>query len=117
METLTDTQIATRISYALRGRLSSICSQTVKNITGATRMIDDLPATAIEAMLEYVRENHRADRPYTEVDKSYKELRAACIKYGEAVLREAKAREPRLLHGIAGESWQDFAPDDGPPAA
>jgi hypothetical protein len=80
-----------------------IACQIVKNIVTSTRLVDDLPSVAIEAMLDYFRENQRQDRPQTDLDRAFKEVRAAYIKYGEVALREAQARERRLLSGITGE--------------
>lgn len=74
----------------------------VKNITTSTKMIDDLPSAAIEAMLDYSREQHRLDRPRTAVERAYKDVRQALITYGEVCLRQARERERLLLDGITG---------------
>jgi hypothetical protein len=102
MEPSTDTQIKTRIGYALSDRLAPIACQIVKNITTAMRLIDDLPSVAIEALLDYSREQHRNDHPRTELDRAYKNVRAALLAYGEIALREARERERHLLDGITG---------------
>jgi hypothetical protein len=91
------------IGHALNDRLVPIVCQIVKNITSATRMIDELPSCAIQAMLNYSREQHSNDHPITALDKAYKELRAAYLKYGEVALQEAQARERELLRGITGQ--------------
>jgi hypothetical protein len=75
-----------------------VCS-IVKNITTSTRLIDDLPSAAVEALLTYSREQHRQDHPRTDLDKAYKKVRAALLEYGEIALREAQQRERRLLYG------------------
>jgi hypothetical protein len=104
MEPLTDTQIKLRIGYALSDRLAPLVSAIQQNIVNSTRMIDDLPSTAIEALLEFSRQQHREDQPRDELGKAYKKVRAAYLEYGEIALREAKARERRLLYGITGFS-------------
>jgi hypothetical protein len=107
---MSETQVAMRIGYALRGRLSSLCSQIQLNITHSIRMIDDLPSYAINAMLEYSREMHRHDHAKSEIDKAYKDVRAALIKYGEVALREAKIHERRMMHDLTGP-WENRYPD------
>ena len=73
-----------------------------QNITRSVKLIDDLPSPAIEALLDYSREQHRLDRPRTLVERAYKDVRQALITYGEVVLREARERERHLLEGITG---------------
>jgi hypothetical protein len=104
MERSTDTQIKLRIGYALSDRLTPIACAIVKNITTSTKMIDDLPSAAIEAMLDYSKEQHRQDRPRTPIERAYKDVRQALITYAEVALREAQAREDRLLYGITGRA-------------
>jgi hypothetical protein len=94
----TDTQIKLRIG--LSDRLAPVASAIVHNMTSSTRLIDELPAAAIEAL--YSREQHRRDQPRTELDHAYKDVRAALLKYGEVALREAQRRERRLFYGIVG---------------
>jgi hypothetical protein len=107
---LSDTQISLRVGYAMRGRLSSLCSHIMKSITLSTRMIDELPAAAIEAMIEYAQEQQRMDRAATELDKAYKQLRADYIQYGKIALKEARARERRLPCGdLTGEDIEEAA--------
>jgi hypothetical protein len=102
MELPTDTQVKLRIGYALSDRLTPLVSSIQQNITNSTKLIADLPAAAIEALLDYSKEQHRQDHARTELDKAYKEVRAAFLKYGEVALREARERERRLLYGING---------------
>jgi hypothetical protein len=101
MEPSTDTE-KLRIGYALSDRLAPIACAIVKNITTSTKMIDDLPSAAIEAMLDYSKEQHRLDRPRTAVERAYKDVRQALIAYGEAALHEARERERQLLEGMTG---------------
>jgi hypothetical protein len=61
MKPSTDIEIKLRIGYALSDRLAPMACAIVKNITTSTKMIDDLPSAAIEAMLDYSREQHRLD--------------------------------------------------------
>jgi hypothetical protein len=100
MEPSTNIEIKLRIGYALSDRLAPIACAIVKNITTSTKMIDDLPSAAIEAMLDYSKEQHLQDRPRTAVERAYKDVRQALITYGEAALREARHRERHLLDGI-----------------
>jgi hypothetical protein len=102
MEPSTHREIKLGIGYALSDRLAPIACAIVKNITTSTKMIDDLPSAAIEAMLDYSKEQHRLDRPRTAVERAYKDVRQALIAYGEAALREAQERERHLLEGITG---------------
>jgi hypothetical protein len=104
---MTDTEIKLRIGYALSDRLAPIACAIVQNITTSTKLIDDLPSAAIEALLDYSRERHRLDQPKTELDRAYKDVRAALLKYGEVALREAQKRERRLLSGITGVPWDE----------
>jgi hypothetical protein len=102
MKPSTDMEIKLRIGYALSDRLAPMACAIVKNITTSTKMIDDLPSAAIEAMLDYSREQHRLDRPRTAVERAYKDVRQALITYGEVCLRQARERERLLLDGITG---------------
>jgi hypothetical protein len=60
---MTDTQIKLRIGYPLSDRLAPIACAIVQNITTSTRLIVDLPSAAIEALLDYSREQHPLDQP------------------------------------------------------
>jgi hypothetical protein len=103
MEPPSDIEIKLRIGYALGDRLAPVACAIVKNITGSTKMIDDLPSAAIEAMLDYTKEQHRLDRPRTALERAYKNVRQALITYGEVALREARTKEHHLLQGITGK--------------
>jgi hypothetical protein len=93
MEPSGDTEIKLRIGYALSDRLAPIACAIVKNIATSTKMIDDLPSAAIEAMLDYSKEQHRLDRPRTALERAYKDVRQALIAYGEvACARRAPGR-------------------------
>jgi hypothetical protein len=109
---LSEIQEALRIGYSLRGQLPQICSQIIRNITTSTRMIDDLPSVAIKSLLEYSREQDRLDRPTTELDHAYQDVRRALLRYSEVALQEAKKRERRLLKGITS---LDKPPDESRP--
>jgi hypothetical protein len=95
-------QIKLSIGYALGDRLAPVACAIVKSITTSTKMIDDLPSAAIEAMLDYSKEQRRLDRPRTALERAYKDLRQPLITYGEVALREARTREHHLLEGITG---------------
>ena len=102
MELPSDTQLKLRIGYALSDRLAPIACAIVDNLKRSTKLIEELPSAAIEAMLDYSKEQHRLDRPRTATERAYKDVRQALITYGEVALREAREREDRLLHGIMG---------------
>jgi hypothetical protein len=102
MEPTADTQVKLRIGYALSDRLAPIACTIVENLKRSTKLIQELPSAAIEAMLDYSKEQHRLDRPRTATERAYKDVRQALITYGEVALREAREREDRLLHGIMG---------------
>jgi len=102
MEPSTDIQIKLHIGYALSDRLVPIACALVENLKRSTKLIEELPSAAIEAMLDHTKEQHRLDRPRTAVERAYKDVRQALITYGEAALREARERERQLLGGIAG---------------
>jgi hypothetical protein len=111
---MTDTEIKLRIGYALSDRLAPIACAIVQDITTSTKLIDDLSSAAIEALLDHCRERHRLDQPRTDLDRAYKDVRAALLKYGEVALREARERERRLLHGITGLPWNEEPARDRP---
>jgi hypothetical protein len=102
MEPSTDTEIKLRIGCALSDRLAPICSAIVETTTRMIGLIDELPAVAIEALLDHVKEQDRLDQPHTSQERAFKDIRAAYIKYGEVALREAQRREHQLLEGITG---------------
>jgi hypothetical protein len=102
MEPSTDMQVKLRIGYALSDRLAPIACTIVENLKRSTKLIEELPSAAIEAMLDYSKEQHRLDRPRTAVERAYKDVRQALITYGEAALRDARERERHLLDGITG---------------
>jgi hypothetical protein len=115
MELPSDTQIKLRIGYALSDRLAPLVSSIQQNITNSTKLISDLPSVAIEALLDFSKEQHRNDHARTELDKAYKEIRAAYLKYAEIALREARERERRLFYGITGvASVEDFGAPTAP---
>ena len=99
---VTDTQLNLCVRWELFHCLAPVASAIVHNMTSSTRLIDELPAAAIEAMLSYSREQHRQDNPRDELGHAYKEVRAALLKYAEVALRNARMRERRLFYGITG---------------
>jgi hypothetical protein len=62
MELSTHTEIKLRIGYALSDRLAPIACTIVENLKRSTKLIEELPSAAIEAMLDYSKEQHRRDR-------------------------------------------------------
>jgi hypothetical protein len=81
----------------LSDRLTPISCAIQQNVSTSLKLVPQLPWAAIEALLDYVREQHRNDHPRTELDRAYKQARAALIEYGEVALREAQMRERRLF--------------------
>jgi hypothetical protein len=65
--------------------------------------------------LDLSNEQHHNDHARTKLDKAYKVIRAAYLKYAEIALREARKRERRLLYGITGlASAEDFGAPTAP---
>jgi hypothetical protein len=108
MDPSTDTEIKLRIGYALSDRLAPIACTIVENLRRSTKLIEELPSAAIEAMLDYSKEQHRLDRPRTAAERAYKDVRQSLITYAEVALREAREREERLLYGITGRHEREF---------
>ena len=63
MELPSDIETKLRIGYALSDRLAPMACAIQQNITNSVKLINDLPSAAIEAMLDYSKEQHRLDRP------------------------------------------------------
>jgi hypothetical protein len=76
MEPSADTEIKLRIGYALSDRLAPIACTIVENLKRSTKLIEELPSAAIEAMLDYSKEQHRLDRPRTAVECAQKGRKA-----------------------------------------
>jgi hypothetical protein len=76
-EPSTDIEIKLRIGCALSDRLAPIACTIVENMKRSTKLIEELPSAAIEAMLDYSKEQHRLDRPRTAVERAYKDVRQA----------------------------------------
>jgi hypothetical protein len=106
MEPSTDIEIKLRIGYALSDRLAPIACYIIESLKRAIRLMEELPASVLEAMLDYSKEQHQLDRPRTPIERAYKDVRQALIAYAEVVLREARAREEQLLAGITGRPRQ-----------
>jgi hypothetical protein len=88
-----DAKVKLSAGYPLSDELASMVRCIVINIRNRVRSIEELPAAAIEALLAYGREQHRQDEPRTDIDKAYKNVRAALLEYTEIALREARERE------------------------
>jgi hypothetical protein len=83
MELPSDTQTKLRIGYALSDRLAPIACTIVENLKRSTNLIEELPSAAIEAVLDYSKEQHGLDRPRTAAERAYKDVRQALITYGK----------------------------------
>ena len=77
MEPSTDTQVKLRIGYALSDRLAPIACAIVENLKRSTKLIEELPSAAIEAMLDYSKEQHRLNRPRTAVERPYNDVKSS----------------------------------------
>jgi hypothetical protein len=85
---LTETKL--RIGYALSDRLAPMCASILETTKRMIQLIDELPAVAVEALLEHVKEQHRLQQPRTAQERAMNDIRAAYIKYGYAMT------EPRI---------------------
>jgi hypothetical protein len=88
-----DAKVKLSAGYPLSDRMASMVSCIVMNIRNQVRLIEEMPVAAIEALLTYGREQHRQDQSVTDIDKAYKNVRAALLEYTEIALREARERE------------------------
>jgi hypothetical protein len=102
VELSTDTQIKLPIGYALSDRLVPIACTIVETIQRMIGLIDELPAVAVEALLDHVKEQHRLDQPRTGQERAFRDIRAAYIKYGEITLHEARERNQHTPSGPKG---------------
>ena len=64
-------------------RLAPIACTIVENLKRSTNLIEELPSAAIEAVLDYSKEQHGLDRPRTAAERAYKDVRQALITYGK----------------------------------
>jgi hypothetical protein len=110
MEPSTDMQIKLCIGYALSDRLAPIACNIVENLKRSTKLIEELPSAAIEAMLDYSKEQHRLDRPRTAVERAYKDVRQNGLEVlwaiGPAAYHTTNASPDRQRLAI-GEMTQD----------
>jgi hypothetical protein len=81
--------------FSLNDRLAPIAAAIIHNIRTSIRMIDDLPSVVIEAMTDATKERDRADNPKTEIDREFKNVRRALIKYAAAVPKDVRNERAR----------------------
>jgi hypothetical protein len=67
-----------------------MCASILETTKRMIQLIDELPAVAVEALLEHVKEQHRLQQPRTAQERAMNDIRAAYIKYGYAMT------EPRI---------------------
>jgi hypothetical protein len=92
-------QTQTRIKAALKERSVRMACLISESIRHALDLLDEQPPDVIEAMLDGAKEAHRIGG----LPKHRQDLRIAILKYMEDhALKEARARERRLFHGITG---------------
>jgi hypothetical protein len=86
------------ISHALGTRSTRVACHIVGTINCVLDLLDEQPTAVVEALIDYANQRQRQERG------ARQELGQALIAYGQAALREARARERRLLRGITGMS-------------
>jgi len=80
------------ISHALGERSARVASHVVETINRVLDLIDKQPIAVIEALIDY-----RKQQQSQEHRKPRHDLGEALVAYGQAILKEAQARERRLL--------------------
>jgi hypothetical protein len=92
-------QTQLHIKSALKDRCVRVACLIAESIRNALDLLDEQPPDVIEAMLESAKEAERA----AGLPKQRTALRAEILKYmDDYSLKEARARESRLFHGITG---------------
>jgi len=87
------------ISHALGARSTRVASHIVETINRVLDLIDEQPTAVLEALIDYAKQKQSQEHR-----KPRYELGEALVAYGQATLKEARARERRLLQGITGMS-------------
>jgi len=99
--TFSNDQVKVRVSRALRERNTRVACLIFESIRTALDLLDEQSPVVIEALIEHTKDVQRTG--YGVLKGPRHDVRQALIRYGEAVLEEARARERRLLEGITGE--------------
>jgi len=87
------------MSHALGERSTRVASHIVEMINRVLDLIDKQPTAVVEALIDYGKQKQSQEHK-----KPRHDLGGALIAYGQATLKEARARERRLLQGITGMS-------------
>jgi hypothetical protein len=87
------------ISHALGERSTRVAGHIVETINRVLDLIDEQPTAVIEALIDYGNQKKSQEHRKPRYD-----LGEALVAYGQATLKEARARERRLLQGITGMS-------------
>jgi hypothetical protein len=87
------------VSHALGTRSTRVACQIVETIDCVLDLLDEQPTAVIEALIDYGRQKQSQEHR-----KPRHELGGALVAYGQTTLKEARARERRLLQGITGMS-------------
>jgi hypothetical protein len=87
------------ISHALGERSTRVASHIVETINRVLDLIDEQPTAVVEALIDYGKQKQSQEHR-----KPRHDLGGALVAYGQATLKEARARERRLLEGITGMS-------------
>jgi hypothetical protein len=86
------------IKHGLEARSTRVACHIVETINCVLDLLDDQPTAVVEALIDYAKQRQRQERG------ARQDLGQALIAYGEAALKETRAREHRLLCGITGMS-------------
>ena len=87
------------ISHALGERSTRVAGHIVETINRVLDLIDEQPTAVVEALIDYGKQKQSQEHR-----KARHDLGEALVAYGQATLKEARARERRLLQGITGMS-------------
>jgi hypothetical protein len=87
------------VSHALGERSTRVASHIVETINRVVDLIDEQPTAVVEALIDYGEQKQSQEHR-----KPRHDLGEALVAYGRATLKEARARERRLLQGITGMS-------------
>ena len=87
------------ISHALGERSIRVAAHIVETINRVLDLIDEQPSAVVDALIDYGKRQQSQEHR-----KSRHDLVEALVAYGEATLKEARAREHRWLQGITGNA-------------
>jgi chorismate synthase len=85
------------VSHALGKSSTRVAALIVESGSLAAELIEEQPSAVVEALIEFWSQRARSEKR-----AARRALQEATVKYCEAALGEARARERRLLQGITG---------------